>query len=150
MLVNPYVKELSQIKKLKWYFSNNIDKYNRLANFFSNESIPISLIEWFVSTYCRKNELSLCVDTKTGKKIVIVYDSYQSQIEYYSKKMFDPYALGSRFKFDITGSNYSIITTICQLNYFKWLYENGIMDYIEQNLEKLNDARLKKNTNRRK
>lgn len=148
-IVNPHLHEFQNLRKLKWYFNRNVDNYNRMIKFFRNESsdISVSFIEWFVCVYCRKNILVIYANKDTGKliqkdnspttKMIVVYDDYNRQIDYYTKKMFDPYARGSKFIFEIDNSNYSIITSIGQLNYFKWLYENGIMDYIEQNYPKL-------------
>ena len=56
--------------------------------------------------------------------------NYKSQLKAFSKKQFDPFCRRKRIKFDYEKSK-NIITTIGQLNFFKWIIENKILDYIK-------------------
>ena len=60
-----------------------------------------------------------------------VYNSYKSQLKAYSKKRFDPFCRRERIKF-INHNNDEIITTAGQLNFFRWVIENNILDYISE------------------
>ena len=60
--------------------------------------------------------------------ILNVYTSYKSQLKSYSKKFFDPFCRRERINITMNDSN--IVTTIGQLNFFKWAIDNKILDYI--------------------
>ena len=75
-----------------------------------------------------------------------VYHSYKSQLKAYSKKRFDPFCRRDRIDFVI--NDYTIETTIGQLNFFKWAIKNLVIDYIIDNKKEIendmNDS-IKKN-----
>ena len=62
-----------------------------------------------------------------------VYNSYKSQLKAFSKKQFDPFCRRERIEFKC--KHESINTTVGQLNFFKWILNNKIMDYIEMNID---------------
>ena len=64
-----------------------------------------------------------------------VYLSYRSQLKAYSKQLFDPFRRRDRIIFYYENDNKSIETTIGQLNFFRWVLQNDILQYINQNLK---------------
>ena len=103
-----------------------------------NNSINISLriIDWFVTNYSKKNNTCYMVcdnfidlngENPESKQFNIYY-SYKSQLKSYSKKQFDPFCRRERIEFKI--NNETIISTIGQLNFFKWAINNSVIDYI--------------------
>jgi hypothetical protein len=85
------------------------------------ENISLRILDWFVTNYSKKNNVSYV--TKAGKH-VIVYLSYKSHLKAYSKKMFDPFCRWDRINF------HGISTTVGQLNFFAWVIEDGILDFL--------------------
>ena len=69
-----------------------------------------------------------------------VFNDYRAQLKSLNKRNFDPFCRRSRIKFYYgkTNDDY-IITTVGQLNFFKWSIENYILEYIELNLEKIDE-----------
>jgi len=65
-----------------------------------------------------------------------VHLSYKSQLKGYKKKMFDPFCRKKRIPF-YYGDNKCIITTIGQLNFFRWAIENNILHYVIDNIENI-------------
>ena len=63
-----------------------------------------------------------------------VFSNYKGQLKSYHKKNFDPFCRNIRIHFYYDNNNF-IITTVGQLNFFKWAIENNILNYIEQNLK---------------
>jgi ribosomal protein L9 len=85
-------------------------------------------IEWFVSNFSKKNNIRY----KVNNKMFNVYDSYKNeQLKSYSKKHFDLYRRTNKFLIKITDKR-SLETTVAQLNFFKWVMENDILDYVEK------------------
>ena len=69
-----------------------------------------------------------------------VFNDYRAQLKSLNKRNFDPFCRRSRIKFYYgkTNDDY-IITTVGQLNFFKWSIENYILEYIELNLKKIDE-----------
>jgi len=130
-----------------------------LINFFSNKNnlnmvipiitgkskISLRILDWFVTNYSKKNNIHYeVVDniTKSRKKLekenkmknFIVYLDYKSQLKAYSKKQFDPFCRRERISF-IDHDNNELITTVGQLNFFRWSIENDIINYINENYD---------------
>ena len=69
-------------------------------------------------------------------KEFLVYQDYKLQLKGYSKKQFDPFCRRSRINFYYNDKE-SFITTVGQLNFFRWIINNKILDYINSNLKKI-------------
>jgi len=122
--------------------NNNIDKLLRVIKY--KKSISLRLIDWFTTNNSKKYNVIYVIykdsdGNKTLKETDIinsqfnVYNSYKSQLKAYSKKKFDPFCRRERIDFTIQGN--TINTTIGQLNFFKWIINNNILEYIETNIE---------------
>lgn len=114
----------------------NILKYKK--------SISLRLIDWFATNYSKKNNIIYVIykddaGNKTIKETTIVssqfnvYNSYKSQLKAFSKKKFDPFCRRNRL--DITIDEHTLNTTIGQLNFFRWIIQNKVIDYINQHLD---------------
>ena len=120
-----------------------------LINFFTNREyldqvIPIitgkskvslRILDWFVTNYSKKNNTHFQVEDINSKvKNFIVYLDYKAQLKAYSKKSFDPFCRRERISF-IDHDNKELITTVGQLNFFRWGIENNILSYINENFD---------------
>ena len=97
-----------------------------------NKSGGISLrnLEWFITNYSKKNNLSY--KTNDGK-IFSVHCAYKSSLDGYSKKLFDPFCRSSKIFYTVPGSSDEIHTTVAQLNFIRWCIKNNIIEYIRDN-----------------
>jgi hypothetical protein len=59
---------------------------------------------------------------------------YKSQLKGYKKKLFDPFCRKKRIPFYYNETEY-VITTIGQLNFFKWAISKKVLDYVINNFE---------------
>ena len=67
-----------------------------------------------------------------------VFSDYRSQLKSLNKKNFDPFCRRERIKFFYGKKDPDyIITTVGQLNFFKWCIENYILEYIEENIKEI-------------
>jgi hypothetical protein len=67
-----------------------------------------------------------------GTKQFLVHFNYKRELKAYSKKLFDPFCRRDRIMFEALNQP-SIMTTVGQLNFFRWFIEKKILDYIEEN-----------------
>ena len=139
-------KQVLLLKPINEFFSknNNIEKIIPILN--GENTISLRIIDWFVTNYSKKNNVSYYL--KDAQTQFIVYLSYKNQLKAFSKKQFDPFCRRSRIEYVYNKTNY-LTTTIGQLNFFKWALENKIIDYIEENIndiEKDMNSNIRKNT----
>jgi len=121
---------------------NNINKIIPIISPTGNNRISLRLIDWFVTNYSKKNNTII---TKKKDNTVIhfnVYLSYRSQLKAYSKQLFDSFRRRDRITF-FYDMDKSIETTIGQLNMFRWILQNDILDYIQSNLEEIENDMIK-------
>lgn len=120
-----------------------------LINFFTNRTyldqvvpiitgkskISLRILDWFVTNYSKKNNTHFQVCELNEKfKNFIVYLDYKAQLKAYSKKSFDPFCRRERISF-IDHDNKELITTVGQLNFFRWSIENNILEFINNNFD---------------
>ena len=94
------------------------------------------ILDWFVTNYCKKYNVVIDSPRDQTIKKMIVHLDYKSQLKAYSKKQFDPFCRRERINF-LYGKSNELITTVGQLNFFRWIIENSITEYIHNNLENI-------------
>lgn len=113
-------------------FYANENNINTLIPIISGYSqLSIRVLDWFVTNYAKKYNIIYMLANGSHFNVHL---SYKSQLKGYKKKMFDPFCRKKRIPF-YYGDNKCIITTIGQLNFFRWAIENSILDYVTQNIE---------------
>lgn len=97
--------------------------------------ISLRILDWFVTNFSKKNNIHYQIEINENKtKNFIVYLDYKSQLKAYSKRSFDPFCRRERISF-IDHDNNELITTVGQLNFFRWAIENNILTYICENYD---------------
>ena len=97
-------------------------------------NISLRILDWFVTNYSKKNNIHYQITLNEKTKTFIVYLDYKAQLKAYSKKQFDPFCRRERISF-IDHDNNELITTVGQLNFFRWAIENNILNYIRDNYD---------------
>src|SRR6056300_1410869 len=120
-------------------FYENVGHSKILMEILNKKSVSLRNIEWFITKYARKNNLSYT--TKDGK-FFTVHMAYKSSLDGYSKKLFDPFCRSSKISYTIPGTNDEIHTTVAQLNFIRWCIKNNIIHYIKQNKTELFSKRV--------
>jgi len=83
--------------------------------------ISLRRIEWFVTNYSKNKHVTY---VGPNGKMFTVHVAYKSSLDGYSKKLFDPFCRTERIEFD------GITTTVAQLNFLKWVIQNGIINHM--------------------
>ena len=135
------------LDKLLDYYkkNNNLEFMLNIIN--GNSNISLRIVDWFVTNYCKKNYT--IINNQNNR--VKIYDDYKLKLRAYSKKRFDPFCRWERITIPLN-NDIHIQTTIGQLNFFKWALENGIINYIQENIKTIeldmnvrNNSRSKEN-----
>lgn len=117
-----------------FYKENETNSKHLLDILEKRNGISLRNIEWFITNYSKKTNLSYKTDD--GKQF-IVHCAYKSSLDGYSKKLFDPFCRTKKIEFDVPNSERKIQTTVAQLNFIKWCIKNNIISYLLENKEKL-------------
>ena len=140
--------ELLRVKLVEFY--KNKDNLNILLPIILQQTrLSLRSLDWFVTNYCKKNNINYL----NGSVSFFPFKSYKSQLKAYSKKFCDPFCRRERVIFNYSSdeiidfkSNVKlnhkeyIITTIGQLNFFRFAIQESIIKYaIEHIIDIEND-----------
>ena len=124
-------------KSLKKFFNNTKNLNNFLKIYNRKSKISMRLLDWFVTNYAKKNNTIYNIKKKKNDiKNFIVYLEYKAQLRAYSKKQFDPFCRNKRIIYKDKNNN-EHITTVGQLNFFRWAIENKIIDHVKKNFDNI-------------
>ena len=96
--------------------------------------ISLRVLDLFVTNFCKKHNTVIHYQRDGKAQKLIVHLDYKNQLKAYSKKQFDPFCRRERINF-IYGKGNELLTTVGQLNFFRWAIEHHVLDYINDNLE---------------
>ena len=140
----PRVKKLFVIEKKKKNNNNQlimlyqslikskasyIDKFMKIV---VQNKLKIIIIEYFITNYSKKHQIII---KRSNNDFFYINDEYKNQLKSFNKKFFDPYKRNN--KFELEHNKQIIITTVGQMNFFKWAIENQIIDYIEEHYKEI-------------
>jgi len=126
-----------------YYEKNDFKELDRILKILNGEStISLRILDWFVTNYAKQKYV--VYDLKSGDRFK-VYNDYKLKLKAYSKKRFDPFCRWDKIVIPYR-NNQMIQTTIGQLNFFKWVLENDIIDYIEKDYITIEDDMNKRNS----
>lgn len=146
-------------------FYQNIEYIEIIKPIIEGNDISLRVLDWFVTNYSKEKSVIYpqTYRIKRGNKYKIieksfeVWSEYKSQLKLYSKDMFDPFCRLEnentsktvkkkknrdkckqliRFYYG-TGKKDFIETTMGQLNFFRWVITNKILDYIKKNINEI-------------
>ena len=131
-------------------FYKDTDKLDQMLGIINGESkISLRIVDWFVTNYAKKYYTTYELKTQNNKRFK-VYIDYKLKLKAYSKKRFDPFCRWDRINIPYKGDTV-VQTTIGQLNFFKWALENEIIEYINQDFDKIEkDMNSRNSTSKRK
>ncbi len=112
--------------------SNNVAKILPIIRKRAN--ISLRLLDWFVTNYAKKKDISYHVK-ESDPKPFNVYLNYKAQLKAFSKRQFDPFCRRERIQFTYDPSQSPIDTTVGQLNFFRWCIQQAVLDYVIDHLK---------------
>ena len=108
---------------------NNFEIFTNLTDGKEKNVISLRLLDYLCTKYCKTNTVIFDIPSEKGK--INLYNSYKNQLKAYSKLQFDPFRRHNRIQF--TKDKLNQETTIAQLNFFKWVIEIGLVEWLTQN-----------------
>lgn len=145
-LINLRSSPITREKLLMYKLGKFYRKKHRLEKIASiledkNKIISLRIIEWFVLQYSRKNQVLYPILNSKGqiRNCVYVYQSYKNTLKSFHGKYFSVFSRTDPIIVEYKENNEckKIKITIAQLNFFKWILENNILNFIKKNFNKL-------------
>ena len=153
------------------FYDNEFNKLALMDILEGKNKISLRIIDWFVTNYSKKNnteyplkrkmtspkrttlkkihgKISKKDDSRNSNNYINVFLSYKNQLDGYSKKHFDPFCRRNRIEFTFNDGT-SIITTVGQLNFFRWAIQSNILNYIIENYKNIEED-MNSNTRKKK
>ena len=118
------------VSSLQEFFTNPGQLEVILPILQGKSPISLRLIDWFATNYAKKHNVSYILNQRQ----FLVYFHYKRELKAYSKRLFDPFCRRERIMFQVRGHE-AFVTTVGQLNFFRWALEKDIIPYIQENLE---------------
>lgn len=145
--------DIIDIKQLKgkeiWYY-DMLDKYfstcetfqiQRMIDIINGEhTISLRFLDWFVTRYCDLYKTTIIVKENTANDNYSNFNiniSYAAQLKSVTKKYFDPFKRNNKFYFTLEKQKISFLTTLGQLNFFRWAISNDIINYTITNYKNI-------------
>lgn len=88
--------------------------------------LSMSTINYFVINYAKEYSPYVLVDNKP----TYVYRAYKEKLSRHRKYYFDPFCRQVKFPFYYNKDKPPVVTTLGQLNFYKWAIEIKLLDYI--------------------
>jgi hypothetical protein len=110
-------------------FYANPDRLREFTVFTSKDSpISLRLLDWLVTNFAKKNNVVYMVDKNNVSQGFNMFMEYKAQLKAYSKKYFDPFCRRDRVTI-INIDGIEQLTTVAQMNFFKWALVNNVIQY---------------------
>jgi hypothetical protein len=139
---SPTQNELLLGNLMEFYTQENLKKLMDVVN--GQTRISLRIIDWFVTNYAKKNFTVYSIPAKNKCSTIIngeenmerfkVFNNYKLELKAYGKSRFDPFCRRDRITIPVSGTT-GLVTTIGQLNFFKWAIENCVLLYIDSNFD---------------
>ncbi len=138
-------KQLCYFKMIDRFFKKcPIEMIKKMVDIINADSIiSLRVLEWVV-TKSNKKAVNIKIGNNEYFSINIMY---KAQLKSYKKKNFDPFRRDRKFyyNYDSNHENKKVLTTLGQLNFFKWAVSNNIIDYVEKHYEDINRSMINYN-----
>ena len=121
------------MKSLTDFYRNSIYIEQIRSIIDQNSIISLRILDWFITNYSKKHRTIISNNNNNNNKSIDVYQNYKLQLKSFSKKQFDPFCRKNKIIFYYNDEDY-IETSCGQLCFFRWCFENDILNYVKTNL----------------
>lgn len=146
------------LESLKKFYKNTGNKELILPIVKQQTTISLRLLDWLVTNYSKENDIHYEIPKIGGVKNFNIWLDYKNQLKAYSKRQFDPFCRRKRVFFNILTDEIvpiekdqintyqtredGFVTTVGQLNFFRWALMHRVVDYAFENLNDIESDML--------
>lgn len=93
--------------------------------------MSLRVLDWLVTNYAKKKNIVYSINKEERTVAFNMFMEYKSQLKAYSKKYFDPFCRRGRV------THRGVETTCGQLNFFRWAFQYGVLEYARQHHDEI-------------
>lgn len=149
------------LSSLNNFYNKNTDFKLLLKSIVNgNHKLSLRLIDWLITHYSKNKNIFYWIDVNNNNYIyyqlpninnnnikkINIYNDYRAQLKSYSKLNFDTFRRHERISFYIDNNEF-IETTVGQLNFFRWVFNNNIINYVLDNYDIIYNSMINSNKN---
>lgn len=136
------IKEGKILEKNRNFFSQ-FHAYFKEFLLITNFGNIIRIIDWFLENYSKKHNIHYGINES---REFYVYDEYQIQLNNYTRLYFDPFCRNKKIfcKYQDEEKEMVFLSSIGQINFFRWAIENGVIKYVKIHLNEIKDDMISK------
>lgn len=109
----------------------NLSKFMLILPIIMCEDImTMSAINYTVTNYTKDFSSYIMKDGKA----LYIHKSYKRKLNKDGKDLFDPFCRETKFPYYYDDDKY-VVTTVGQLNFYKWALDIGLLDFIRENFD---------------
>lgn len=109
------------------------DRFDIMYRICSGDyDISLRMLDWLCTNFS-KSVMGLDFDN-TG---IELYHRYKNNLRGFGKRFFDPFCRKQNIEVDMHGQRFK--TTIGQLNFFRWAFENKVIDFAKDNKSRIEE-----------
>lgn len=136
-------KEILYYRNLKRYYKTNPESIKTMLDIVNGRSkISLRILDWFATRHSKKyhvkyelNDDKIATDEYNFENSFVVHLDYKAQLKTYTKKYFDPFKRKKKFQFNCGGETF--VTTIGQLNFFRWAISKKVINNVDENYDQI-------------
>lgn len=132
-----YIMEMNNL-----FFSSKPEYVEKLLEIIEGRSIiSIRILEYFVVNYAKKYDIRYNIKINNNVHVFEVYNNFKNQLKGASKKYFDPFCRKNKLVYSYinekTKQKISFESSVGQMTFFKWAIKNKVIQYVEDNIDKI-------------
>lgn len=129
----PPSKQVALLHKLSGAFSEELLRTTIVAMTKPDSRISLRAVDWCVTNYAKKHDI--CIH-RQGEALSIFF-AYKTALAHYRRRNFDPFRRRLRVEFDLDGATH--VTTPGQLQFFLWAHTMGILGFINEHIDEIEE-----------
>ena len=142
-------KEISILAKIDEFFSHKPSYIKIMLDIIdikTKSDISLRVLDWFVTNYSKHNNIYYKCKIGQQEDIFYVHHEYDKQLKGYQKHYFDPCCRApGKVIYEYGEKPVKILTSIGQLNFFRWAIKYKVINYVRDNLEEIETDMKKTN-----
>ena len=159
--MDPKSKSVLLMDKVFQFYESHENYTEILKTIIEQKSvISLRLLDWFVTNHAKQRNIHY---TWRGD-LFNVHFGYKNQLKAFSKRLFDPFCRRQRVYMYTQGGKALrwktdhedpppdtelLVTTVGQLNFFKWAIENNVISYVLKNHNEIESDMIERSGVRR-
>ena len=149
--------ELVLASAVKYFAARPAERRALAALVQGQTDVSLRLLDWFVTHHAHSHSVLDWIDDATGAvhdaypiaardparvRKFALYQDYRAQLRAFTKTTFDPFRRHGRVTFVVSDAPclVTVETTTGQLNFFRWAFQNRVVEYVRAHLTELEDA----------